>query len=211
MFKHELFRKAIHIGAIIIPLLYYFVVRNQLVAIAILLPLALLCLIIDASRIENPKLKMKFYSFFGAHLRDEETTKLTGASYLLTSSVVAIAVFTKEIAFLSISFLAIGDTFAALIGIQFGKRKIGNSKKTLEGLIGSFVSCAGFGVLVYLLKFQKVFAGPEGATNPQPYIIMILAGALAASITEVLDLRINDNITIPMVSGIVMSIFFMII
>ncbi|MEA2104346.1 MAG: hypothetical protein U9P79_06880 [Candidatus Cloacimonadota bacterium] len=198
-------------GAIVIPLLYYFVVRNQLIAIAILLPIALICLIIDASRIENPRLKNKFYSLFGAHLRDEETSRLTGASYLLTSSVVAIAIFTKEIAFLSISFLAIGDTFAALIGLQFGKRKIGNSKKTLEGLIGSFISCAIFGIICYFLIFEKVFAGPQGTTNPEPYTIMILAGAITAAITEVSNLHINDNITIPLISGIVMSIIFMII
>jgi len=211
MVKHEINRKLMHFAALVIPFLYYFYIKNAKIAIAILLPIALLCLVIDASRIENPKLKNKFYKLFGANLRDEETSQLTGASYLLTSSVVAIAIFPSEIAFLAISYLAIGDTFAALIGQGFGKRQIKHTNKTLEGLLGSFVSCSIFGLFIYFLKFKKVYTDPATKVDPTPYVIMILAGALAASLVEVIDLHINDNITIPIISGIVMSFFFIII
>ncbi len=212
MDKHEIYRKIIHLGAMVIPLLYYFVVKSQLLAIAILLPIALICVIIDASRIENPKLKNKLYKIFGANLREEETSKLTGASYLLTSSVVTIAIFPKEIAFLAISYLAIGDTCAALIGIKFGRRQIAKTKKTLEGLIGSFISCAAWGIFSYLTIFKKVFAETQqGGTPPQKYVIMILAGALTAAITEVTDLHINDNITIPIMSGLIMTLIYIVI
>jgi len=210
MVKHEIYRKLIHLGALVIPFLYYFLIKNIGVAIAILLPISLLCLVIDASRIENPKLKYQFYKFFGANLREEETSKLTGASYLLTSSVVSLVIFPREIAFLAISYLAIGDTFAALVGQALGKRQIRNTNKTLEGILGSFLSCAIFGLFIYFWKFKHVY-GDMGRADPTPYVIMILAGAITASIVEATNLHINDNITIPIISGIVMSLIFIII
>lgn len=211
MVKHEIYRKLIHFGALIIPFLYYFYIKNIGIAIAILLPVALICLVIDASRIENPKLKNQFYKVFGANLRDEETSQLTGASYLLTSSVVSIVVFPREIAFLTISYLAIGDTFAALIGQALGKRQIKYTNKTLAGALGSFLTCSIFGLFIYFWKFKDVYTDPMGKDDPAPYVIMILAGAFTASIVEVTNLHINDNITIPIISGIVMSLIFIII
>ncbi|MCK4339242.1 MAG: phosphatidate cytidylyltransferase [Candidatus Cloacimonetes bacterium] len=208
MLKHEIYRKLIHLSAIIIPILYYFVVKSQIVAISILLPIALICVVVDAARIENPDLKNKFYKVFGSQLRDEEASSLTGASYLLTSSVIAIAIFTKEIAFLAISYLVVGDTFAAMFGLKLGKRMIIRTRKTIEGLIGSFLACAILGLICYFLKFKDVI-GP--GHNPPLAIIMILIGALAASISEVANLHINDNISIPIISGIVMSIIYIFI
>jgi len=208
MLKHEIYRKLIHLSAIIIPILYYFVVKSQIVAISILLPIALICVVVDAARIENPDLKNKFYKVFGSQLRDEEASSLTGASYLLTSSVIAIAIFTKEIAFLAISYLVVGDTFAAMFGLKLGKRMIIRTRKTIEGLIGSFLACAILGLICYFFKFKDVI-GP--GHNPPLAIIMILIGALAASISEVANLHINDNISIPIISGIVMSIIYIFI
>lgn len=209
MRKNEIYRKLIHLFAIIIPILYYFVVKSQIVAISILLPIALICVVVDAARIENPELRNRFYKVFGAQLRDEEASSLTGASYLLTSSVITIAIFNKEIAFLAISYLVVGDTFAAMFGLKMGKRKIVRTRKTIEGLIGSFLSCAVFGLICYFLFLKKVFAYPDH--NPQFAIIMILVGSIVASITEVTNLHINDNISIPIISGIVMSIIYIFI
>ena len=209
MLKHEIYRKLVHLFAIIIPLLYYFVIKSQIVAISILLPIALISVVVDAARMENPNLKNKFYKVFGQHLRDEEASSLTGASYLLTSSVITIAIFSKEIAFLAISYLVVGDTFAAMFGIRMGKRKIVRTRKTIEGLIGCFFSCAIYGLICYFLFLKIVFAYPDH--NPQFAIIMILIGSLVASITEVTNLHINDNISIPIISGIAMSVIYIFI
>jgi dolichol kinase len=209
MVKHEIYRKLVHLFAIVIPILYYFAVKSQIISIGILLPIAIICLVVDSARMENPELKNRFYKVFGTHLRDEEASKLTGASYLLTSSVVAIAIFPKEIAFFAISYLVIGDTCASFVGLKLGKRKIADTRKTVEGLIGCFLGCAIYGIAFYFLVFKNVFAFHN--RNPQLAIIMILVGALVASITESTNLHINDNITIPIISGIAMSIVWLFI
>jgi|GEM_PF-209881 len=207
--KNEVNRKLVHLFAIIIPVLYYFVIKNQIIAIAILLPFAVGSVVWDLARIDNPKYRHKFLKLFGAHLRDSEVRGLTGGSYLLTSSLVTIAVFTKEIAFLSISYLVIGDTFAALFGQSLGRRKFKNSEKSLEGFIGAFVSCVIFGLISYFWFMKSVFA--FNSSNPDLAVVMIIAGALVGSIVESSNLRINDNISIPILSGLSMTIIYLFI
>lgn len=207
--KSEIFRKLTHLFAIIIPVLYYFVIKSQFLAIALLLPFAIGGIVWDSMRIENPKYRHKFLKLFGSHLRNSEVSKLTGGSYLLTSSVVIIAVFPKEIAFLAISYLVVGDTFAAFFGLSMGRRIFINSQKSLEGLIGAFVSCSVFGLLSYFLFIKRVFM--YDSAHPEFAIIMIILGALSAAIVESLDLHINDNISIPIISAVVMTIVYLFI
>ncbi len=207
--KNEVYRKFIHLFAIIIPVLYYFVIKNQIIAMAILLPFAVGSIVWDSARIDNPKYRHKFLKLFGAHLRDSEVSGLTGGSYLLTSSVVTIAVFTKEIAFLAISYLVVGDTFAAFFGLSLGKRKFKNSNKSFEGFIGAFVSCVVFGLISYFWFVKRVFA--YNSAHPELAVVMIIVGALVASVVESSNLRINDNISIPILSGLAMTIIYLVI
>jgi len=154
---NEIYRKLTHLFAIIIPVLYYLVVKNQLLAIAILLPFAIGSVVWDSARIESPKYRHHFLKLFGSHLRDSEVSRHTGGTYLLTSSVVVIAVFSKEIAYLAISYLVIGDTFAAYVGLSMGRRKFIHSKKSLEGFIGAFISCSVWGLLSYFYFLSAYF------------------------------------------------------
>jgi len=205
----EIYRKLTHLFAIIIPVLYYFVIKNQLIAIAILLPFAIGSVVWDSARIENPKYRHKFLKLFGSHLRDSEVSRLTGGSYLLTASVVIIAVFSREIAFLAISYLVIGDTFAAFFGLSMGRRKFIHSKKSLEGLIGAFTACSVWGLLSYFLFLKRVFS--YNCAHPELAVIMILIGALTASVVESVDLHINDNISIPILSALAMTVIYLFI
>ncbi|MCB5253247.1 MAG: phosphatidate cytidylyltransferase, partial [Candidatus Cloacimonetes bacterium] len=88
----------------------------------------------------------------------------------------------------SIAFLSIGDTFAALVGMNFGERKFVRSNKTLEGSLACFVSCMLFGL--WWLR--------------SPWLA--ITGALAATIAELVDVSLDDNIKIPLVAGIMMSL-----
>ncbi|MBN2017282.1 MAG: hypothetical protein JW794_04020 [Candidatus Cloacimonetes bacterium] len=205
----EVYRKFTHLFAIIIPVLYYFVVKSQLLSIAILLPFAIGCVIWDSARIENKKFRHKFLKLFGSHLRDSEVSRLTGGSYLLTASVITIAVFPKEIAFLAISYLVVGDTFAAFFGLSMGRRKFRNSNKSLEGFIGAFISCAVYGLACYFLFLMRVFA--FNSAHPEFAVIMIIIGAVVAAIVESANLHINDNISIPILSALAMTAAYLFI
>lgn len=203
MNKHEIYRKLVHLFAIIIPVLYYFVVKSDFISICILLPIALFCVIVDAARMENPELKNKFFKVFGMMLREHESKGLTGASYLLTSSTVVIALpIPREITFLAISYLVVGDTLASLVGLKFGKRRIVSTMKTVEGLIASFIGCTIWGLIFNSYFFETEFRLHQS---------IIIFGAIVASITEVSNLHINDNISIPIISGLAMSLIYLIL
>ncbi len=168
------------------PLSYYFIFQNRKMMFLILIPLTVIALIIDIARLEHKTFKRIFFNLVGLLLRKHEIHNFTGATYLMISAVLCIGFFPKEIAVVSLAFLAIGDTLAALVGIPFGKRKILNTSKSLEGSLACFAGCFVFG-LFFL----------------HPVVAMI--GAFTATIAEFSWIPIDDNIKIPIASGLVMS------
>ena len=185
----EIYRKSIHIGSLILPFSYRYLFHfNRKLTFLFLVPITLIFLVIEVIRMEHRTFKRFFYNIFGIMLRKHEMHDFTGATYLLISTIICIAVFPRNIAFLSLSFLAIGDTFAAIVGIIFGKRKLLGTKKSLEGSIACFITSFVF-ALFYI--------------NPA----IAFLGAFAAAIAEFSRIPVDDNIKIPISAGLIMSVF----
>lgn len=125
-----------------------------------------------------------FQKIFGSMLRAEENRKLTGATYLLGACWLVIFSFPQQIAITCMLFLTVSDALAALAGKGFGRSRIYG--KTLEGSAAFFVSAGAIGALF----FEPLLVG--------------FAGALCATVAELLPSRINDNLSIPLLSGCVM-------
>ena len=115
--------------------------------------------------------------------------KLTGTTYLLVAALFVFAFFEKEIAAISLLFLSVGDLVAVVIGERYGRIRIFN--KSVEGSIACFLSCSAIGIIFYFLRFVDSF-------------IVILAGAAAATSVELLPVQVNDNLTVPIASAIMM-------
>ena len=204
--KLEIYRKSIHLSSLIIPFVYRFGLPlfftgtmfsefsngYRKVAIAFLVLLTLLALLIDVLRLQNKTAKKIFHNTFGLLLRHHEHSGITGASYMLVSSVVCIAFFLPDIAFVALSFLAIGDTLAAIVGLSMGKRKLLGTVKSLEGSLACFI-----GTFLFAIFF----------VNP----ILAFVGAVTATIAEFAAIGMDDNLKIPIASGIAMSIVNMFI
>jgi acyl phosphate:glycerol-3-phosphate acyltransferase len=184
--RSEIFRKMIHFSLILLPLAYRYLVNYDkkitLFVLGILLTIALL---VEIFRLKHPTSKRIFFDIFGLMMRKNEYHDFTSATYMLISVTVCIAIFPPEIAFVAISFLAIGDTLAALVGIQFGKRKLFGTSKSLEGSIACFI-----GAFIFALFY----------INP----IVAFAGAFAAALSESVPMWVDDNLKVPITSGIVM-------
>ena len=190
----EFQRKSIHILSLLIPFGYRYLTNyNRKISVLILFFITIGVIIVEVVRLENYTFRKFFNSLFGNVMRNHEAMEFSGATYLMISSIFTIAVFPADIAFLALSFLAIGDTMAALVGIHIGKRKLLSTKKSVEGTLSCFLS-----TFVFALLFK---------INP----IVSFAGALAATIAEFSRLPLDDNFKIPILSGIAMSIIGMII
>jgi len=155
---------------------------------SIMLVVFILMLVIEFYRLWQKSFRKTFWLIFGMVLRHKELYDFTGATYLFFSSVICIAFFPPEVTFFALCFLSLGDTSAALVGLNFGKRKYKNSNKTLEGSLACFIVC-----FVFALCFK---ADP----------VIALIGALGATLAEASRIRIDDNIKIPFLSAILMTL-----
>jgi dolichol kinase len=192
----EFARKSIHIQSILIPIFYKYILQfDKKLTILALLFMVAISIAVELLRLENKTFRKLFNLAFGLMLRKHEADHITGASYLLVSAIVCIAFFPPQIAFLSLAFLSIGDTFAAIIGMNFGKRKFLRSNKSFEGFLACFVTTFVFGI--FFIDNQVIFP------------VIVFFGAITASIAEVVHIQIDDNVKIPILSGIVMCFVYL--
>ncbi|MCD6398440.1 MAG: phosphatidate cytidylyltransferase [Candidatus Aenigmarchaeota archaeon] len=124
-----------------------------------------------------------FLNFVNSMERERSEKNYMGAVLFFISSGISLLIFPKTISFIAISVLAVGDSFSTIIGIHFGKHitKI-NPPKTYEGTFGGLLA-SFFACLVF--------------TNP---LVALVASSVGMFI-EVMPIRINDNILIPIIVG----------
>ncbi len=191
-FSAELLRKGTHIGALIVPILYIWVLdENRKIALSILVPVALLMTLIDVSRLRRWKLWEVFKPFTGSMVRKhEEAGDFTGAFYILWMFCLVIAMFDPAIAAISASFIIVGDTLAALIGRRFGKRKFRG--KSLEGSMACL-----FGTVVVAYAGHELFNIP---------LIVTVFGAFTAALVEAIPDFVDDNLSVPLLSALAMTL-----
>lgn len=178
-----------------IPLSYRYVIGfdNRRLAFSLLLLAFTISLIVEFYRFWQRDFRRTFHRVFGTILRRHEMKDFTGATYMLFSSLLCVAFFSPPIASGAIALLSVGDTFAALVGMNFGKRRFGKLGKSLEGSLACFISCLIFAIL--------------WLQNP----ILALTGALAATIAELINIPVDDNLRIPLISGMAMTLMQIII
>ena len=185
---HEYQRKAIHLFNLIIPFGYWFLIPDQNQFKIIIITFTALFILADFFRTKSKLIKKLFKIFFDKMLREHELKgQFTGATWVMISASVTILFFSKNIAIISLIFMSIGDTFAALIGKKYGKLKIYD--KSLEGFLGGLIVC--------LLAAYYY--------DPLPFYISGV-GALTAMLFETLPLPLDDNFRIPIGSAIIMTI-----
>ena len=131
-----------------------------------------------------------------AIFRKGEEKKFSTMTIFLISIFIIVLLFDFEIAITSLIFLVFGDMFGKIFGLAYGRHKI--FEKTLEGTLAFYGSVIIFGYILY-------------TTIDVPLLILI-SGGIAAPLIELLPIGINDNFTVPIISGAVMTatkIFFL--
>lgn len=133
----------------------------------------------------NELLTVRIKSLF----KKDESKKFSSMTIFLVAVFITILLFEMEIAFAALTFLIFGDIFSKIFGLSFGRHKI--FKKTVEGTL-AYIGCALIcGYIIY--------------TVLEIPLILLILGGITAALTEVLSLRINDNFSVPIISGAVMT------
>jgi glycerol-3-phosphate acyltransferase PlsY len=188
---NEFKRKLIHLFALSIPIGYYLLPKRT--ALLILIPITLGSIIVDIIRLRNLPLAGFFNWLLGPILREHESWDLTGSSYILSASVLSIILYSypnKKVAIAAISYIILGDCASAIVGRVYGQTKI--EKKSLEGSLAFLSICLLVALLLPGLPFWV------GAI-----------GALIATGVEALSIPLNDNLSVPLASGLIMEILIL--
>ena len=187
-------RKFYRIGAgIVFPIVYYFS-PNKIIVEMLLLYLLGIMTTLEVMRYISPNLWRTVAEHSKGILKVRQGM-ITGTTALLIANIIVIAFFRKQVAIVSLVYMLFGDTASAIIGTKYGKVKIGD--KSLEGSLAFFIT-----VMVIALIFSQW-------TGIRIHLLVLILGAIAATITEALPIDINDNLTVALAAAIVMQIFTM--
>jgi len=187
--KH-LGRKFFHLfGGLGLLSLYFLLGRNA--AFFCYGALLIIVLAFETVRLTLPAVNRFLYTHFGSFIRKNEERKLTGTAPYILGVGLSLYAYSAPAAAAAICFLAFGDVAATAIGERFGKTKVGD--KSLEGTAAFVAAALAAGILLSVLGLGLA-----------PWIMLL--GALAAAGVELLTLRVNDNLVIPVVAGAVMEL-----
>jgi dolichol kinase len=190
--RTELPRQIVHLSGLLFILIAQFVGKEITIVYFSLIALFffLYSLYIRSQEMKLAKFlerfESKFRNFIFKFERKDVQNPFTGAMFFYIGFTLAFVLFPFPVASAACAMLAVGDSLSTLVGKKFGRHKIGG--KTLEGSIACFFGSILAGIF---------FVAP----------LIAFVGALASSLTELFS-KINDNLTIPLVSGFVMFILF---
>jgi dolichol kinase len=153
--------------------------------------IACLVYILDRVRIHYPELVERAPWINSLLFRAEEQFKESAMTPYAIAILLTLLTFPKTIALIAIYPLAIADPASALVGITWGRHRVVEGK-SVEGSLAFFAATALITIVV--LRMTTVLdTGPLAATA--------LAIGLAGAIFEMLPLRLDDNLTIPLFVG----------
>ena len=169
------------------PIIY--LLSSRVVAVIIAGSLLVISVIFDVIRLRNRSINKIVFRKISV-MKEKERQHISSTTWFLLGVLISFLVFPKGIAVLAVAFTVIGDAVAEIIGTRF--RRIKMLDKSLEGNLACFLSCFFIGL---------VFSMYVDVSN-----FILLLGALAATVAQALPLRIDDNLGMQLIAGIVMMV-----
>lgn len=153
---------------------------------------ACLVYIVDRFRTAYPEVVERRLPWVNRLLvRAEERVRESAMIPYAIAVLLTILTVPKPAALVAIYTLAVADPLAAIVGIRWGRRRILPSR-SVEGTLAFF-----FATLVV----AAVVLAQATAATALPIAGTALAVGLVAVVLELLPLRVDDNLTIPLVVG----------
>lgn len=158
-------------------------------------------ILLESIRLRNTAWNERLLRFWGPVMREHEIKQFSTVPHYVSAAIIAIGIFPKPVAILSILYLACGDPIASFMGILYGHKgpRFSNGKTLIGTLAGvSVCICVTF---IYLKSL---------AIADTTVLAISLIGGIAGGMVELLPFDIDDNFTIPVVSGFILWLAFMV-
>jgi dolichol kinase len=172
------------VGVLTVLVLHYLIPAND-VALVLMGAALGVVLLFEWARLTKPRLNLLFFRFLLPLVSPGEDRKLVSSVWYLVGMLLVVGAFPRGIALPSILVLALADPAASYVGRRWGRTRLGTG--TVTGSLTLAVTS-----LIVLVPFVGV--GPALATS------------VVASAVEALPWGLNDNLTIPVSSGLTLWI-----
>lgn len=178
--------------------LYFYLRSDQptwvMASIAFLI--ALTGFIIDVVRKKNRPFNAMVIRMMGPLMRRSEREGMTGLPFYALGCSLSLFFFERHLAILSIMFLIFSDPISSFFGVLYGKDKI-LPNKSLQGAVAGFFTC-------YLITLFYLMNTTTVSVNILKF--SIIAGIIGSASELVSVFNVDDNLTIPVLSGLGMTL-----
>jgi len=185
--RQDLIRETIHICGFLIPIASIYLLNRHLTAFLLFL-VTLFYIISELVRMQGYNIPVISTITLNAAVKSEIHEFVTAPIFYAIGIIIALVTFPEQVSYASIAILTLGDGCAELFGRRIGKHVYTYNKgKSIEGSVFGFVAA---------LVGASLFVSPLKA----------ILGSAVGMFIESLPAPINDNLTIPIISGLVMSL-----
>jgi dolichol kinase len=162
----------------------------------LILGIAISGFLIDFARNKVPTFNKVFIRAVGPLMRRSEREGVSGLPFYALGVSLSLFFYSRDIAIVSTMFLVFSDPLSSFFGVLYGKDKI-LPNKSLQGAVAGFFTC-------YLIA---LFYGMNSTTlGTHLLVFAVVAGVIGAASELISALNIDDNLTIPVLSGLGMTI-----
>lgn len=190
-------RKIWHMSGVSLMFLAY-VYLSPAVSMTILASAWCLFVPFDFLRHRYPALNDWAVHAFKPIMRQSEVKRLAGTTYLLSGVLLVDILFPRPIVALTLLFLAFADPIASYFGILYGKDKI-FGHKSIQGFMAAFFVCTA---VTFLFLYINNFLMDR-------LIVVSLFAGLVGAFAELIPIgKLDDNLTLPVMSASGLTILF---
>jgi len=162
----------------------------------IVLGIALSGFVMDITRARYPLVNHYVIKLMGPLMRRSEKDGMSGFPFYALGVSLALFFYSRDIAILSVMFLVFSDPLSSFFGVLYGKDKI-MPNKSLQGAVAGFFTC-------YLIS---LFYTMNHATLGNHILVFAVVAGLIGALSELVSaFNVDDNLTIPVLSGLGMTV-----
>jgi len=181
----SLLRKLIHLAMAWLPALGWLI--SYPVELALSAALLLASLVVEVARRRWQEVNRLLWRMLPSTFRSDEGQKVLGSTWFAVGALVTLVLFGRDTGGTAVLFLTWGDPAAELTGRRWGRP---DRRKTLAGSLGCLLAC---------LLAACVGIG-LGGLNP----LVALTGVIVATLAERWSPPPDDNVWLPILTGLAM-------
>jgi dolichol kinase len=180
-------RSLFHLGSAALALVLMRLLPGRRSLVAVSAAFALSGWTMEIARRRSPAVNARLMALFAPVAHPHERHGVNSATYYVTALLVLALLAPLRAAELGVVVLGLADPAAGLVGRRFGRTRL-RKNRSLEGTLG-FVVVGAVAAAAWLAAAYTV---------PLPALVVLaLVAGMAGALIELVSVRLDDNLTIP--------------